>query len=235
MRHVSFLTVAVLAVLVLPAARADFDELGEFEDDAGVPESASESQASGQPNQPIQSGEEAAEGGETEKKAPPPPPPPRYILPPPFEPLQPAMDFATKQPMLVVMMLYMIFKNFLMPAGAFPEHEGHKITNIKSLEQYKDIITKNKLVVIDFYATWCGPCKNCAVDYGKMSAAEPANGFKFCKVDVDNANKVASECGVKSMPTFCFFENGKLIKTESGFSKANMTKLMESKRGKKAK
>merc|ERR1711994_1026486 len=64
-----------------------------------------------------------------------------------------------------------------------------------------------KLVVIDFYATWCGPCKMIAPKLEEMSKTK--TNVVFLKVDVDEAEDVAMEYNISAMPTFLFMKNGK--------------------------
>ena len=67
-----------------------------------------------------------------------------------------------------------------------------------------------KLVVIDFFATWCGPCKMISPKIEAM-AGEMSN-VVFLKVDVDEAEDVAQEYNISAMPTFIFLKNGQKVK-----------------------
>ena len=67
-----------------------------------------------------------------------------------------------------------------------------------------------KLVVIDFFATWCGPCKMISPKIEAM-AGEMSN-VVFLKVDVDEAEDVAEEYNISAMPTFIFLKNGQKVK-----------------------
>jgi thioredoxin 1 len=60
--------------------------------------------------------------------------------------------------------------------------------------------------VVDFYATWCGPCKQIAPKLEEM--AQLFTDVIFLKVDVDENEEVASEYAISCMPTFMFFKNG---------------------------
>ena len=71
-----------------------------------------------------------------------------------------------------------------------------------------------QLVVVDFHATWCGPCKEIAPKYAAM--AGQFQQAKFLKVDVDECKDVAQQYGVKSMPTFKLFKAGKEVDSLSG-------------------
>ena len=62
----------------------------------------------------------------------------------------------------------------------------------------------DKLVVIDFFAVWCGPCKMIAPKIEEMSAA--MKNVVFLKVDVDEAEDVAAEYEISAMPTFVFMK-----------------------------
>ena len=77
-------------------------------------------------------------------------------------------------------------------------------------EDFNEII-KDK-VLVDFYATWCGPCRMLAPLLEKVSS-----DIKVVKVDVDRYPELARQCGVMSMPTLIIFENGKEIKKNIGF------------------
>lgn len=68
---------------------------------------------------------------------------------------------------------------------------------------------KDKLIVIDFFATWCGPCKVIAPQVVKFSDKYPT--AKFFKLDVDDVADVAHEVGVRAMPTFILFRNGEKL------------------------
>merc|ERR1712012_405466 len=80
----------------------------------------------------------------------------------------------------------------------------------------------DKLVVIDFFATWCGPCKMISPVLEEMEAQ--MSNVKFLKVDVDEAEDVAVHYQISAMPTFIFIKNGQKVADLMG---ANVDKLKE--------
>lgn len=72
----------------------------------------------------------------------------------------------------------------------------------------------DSLVVIDWTATWCGPCKTMAPVFAQLSDEHP--DVVFLKVDVDELPASASEANVKAMPTFHFLRHNKLVAELAG-------------------
>ncbi|KAL3810906.1 hypothetical protein ACHAXA_008756 [Cyclostephanos tholiformis] len=66
--------------------------------------------------------------------------------------------------------------------------------------------SKEKLVVVDFTASWCGPCRMVAPEFEKMSKEFP--NVIFVKVDVDAQQGIMQECGINCMPTFQYYKGG---------------------------
>ena len=81
-----------------------------------------------------------------------------------------------------------------------------------------------KLVVIDFFATWCGPCKMISPKIEAM-AGEMSN-VVFLKVDVDEAEDVKEEYNISAMPTFIFLKNGQKVANLMGANADKLTELV---------
>ncbi|CAF1087666.1 unnamed protein product [Rotaria sp. Silwood1] len=75
----------------------------------------------------------------------------------------------------------------------------------------------DKLVMVDFFATWCGPCKNIAPYIDQLSSQYP--NAVFLKADVEKCTSEASKYSIKAMPTFIFFQHGKEVARLQGASK----------------
>ena len=86
------------------------------------------------------------------------------------------------------------------------------IKHIKE-EEFESVISSDR-VLVDFYATWCGPCKMLGLVLEKF---DKRNIIPIIKVDVDQARNVANEYKILSVPTLIIFENKKEIKRTSGF------------------
>ncbi|XP_057728696.1 thioredoxin H-type-like [Arachis stenosperma] len=90
-----------------------------------------------------------------------------------------------------------------------------------SVDEWKDQLKKaedsNKLVVVDFTASWCGPCRFIAPIVAEF--AKKFTNVAFLKVDVDELKTVAKEWGIEAMPTFLFIKQGKLVDKVVGAKK----------------
>ena len=80
-------------------------------------------------------------------------------------------------------------------------------------------------VVLDFYATWCGPCKRIAPMFKELSEKFPT--IQFFKVDVDEANDVSEQFSVESLPTFVFLKDGNVMGRLEGADFNNLLALLE--------
>ncbi|ODV78055.1 thioredoxin [Suhomyces tanzawaensis NRRL Y-17324] len=97
------------------------------------------------------------------------------------------------------------------------------IKEIADLPQFREFISNTERVsVIDFYATWCGPCKALEPIFDMLAQRVPE--VQFGRVDVDAAQDVAGEYGITAMPTCLFFKDGQKVDTIIG---ANPPKLVE--------
>lgn len=79
---------------------------------------------------------------------------------------------------------------------------------------------KDELIVLDFYADWCGPCKMIAPFFQEVS--EKIEGVKFVKVNVDEEGDLAKEFGVQSIPTLVILKNKQEIGRKIGFVMKNV-------------
>ena len=82
------------------------------------------------------------------------------------------------------------------------------------------------LVVVDFFATWCGPCKAIAPRIEEMAKNEYSM-VKFLKVDVDECEEVAMDYEVSAMPTFKFIKGGKVVGELIGANADKLKALVE--------
>ena len=86
---------------------------------------------------------------------------------------------------------------------------------ITSENQFEEVV-KDGVTLVDFYASWCGPCKMLA-PFIEEIAAEYAGKISVCKVDVDGVESLAYKYNVRSLPTLMYFKDGKLCDVNVGF------------------
>lgn len=83
-----------------------------------------------------------------------------------------------------------------------------------------EVLEASMPVIVDFFATWCGPCKMMAPVLEK-AAAEYEGKVRIGKLDVDENGELAAKYGVMSVPTLIFFKNGQIVNKMVGLQNGN--------------
>ena len=98
------------------------------------------------------------------------------------------------------------------------------IKNVNENE-FRDII-ENKKIVVDFYATWCGPCKMLS---SVLERIDEKNLIQIVKVDVDECSDLAAEYKIMSVPTLLLFKHGEVVEKSVGLIQKDEVKALFSK------
>ena len=104
------------------------------------------------------------------------------------------------------------------------------VIEVQNKEDFtNEVLNSESPVLVDFWAEWCGPCKQLA-PLVEEAAEEFKDKIKVCKMDVDANIEVASEFGIRSIPTLMIFTNGELSGTEIGaLTKQQLDEFIRSK------
>lgn len=100
------------------------------------------------------------------------------------------------------------------------------VAAITSKDEFDAALKHDGLVVVDFFATWCGPCKVIAPVLDKFAKEYPS--AKFIKVDVDDFGQIAQEYEISSMPTVVFLKGGKVVTKVIGANPAALKQAIAS-------
>jgi thioredoxin 1 len=105
-----------------------------------------------------------------------------------------------------------------------------KINELDSAENFA-VLTKNGITLVDFFATWCAPCRG-QLPILNAVAEQLADKVTFLKVDVDNFQGIAQQYGISSIPTLIVFKDGQVAKSFTGLQQektllATLNELLE--------
>nr|ADN96593.1 thioredoxin h [Vitis vinifera] len=102
--------------------------------------------------------------------------------------------------------------------------EEGQVVGVHTVEAWNDHLQKcnesNKLIVVDFTASWCGPCRFITPFLVELAKKIPT--VTFLKVDVDELKSVATDWAVEAMPTFMFLKQGKIVDKVVGANKDSL-------------
>ena len=101
------------------------------------------------------------------------------------------------------------------------------ICKTKSMESFSELIQSEKPVLVDFFATWCGPCK-AMEPIVKEVAKTLGEQVRVVKVDIDRQRQLASRYNVSAVPTFMLFRNGRAVWHHPGMiDKSSLLKVVQ--------
>ena len=92
------------------------------------------------------------------------------------------------------------------------------LLHINKVEEFENAI-KEGTVLVDFFATWCGPCKMLSPLLEEVAQENP--GLTILKIDVDEVGQLAARYGVQAIPTLILFKNGQQVATKLGYQNKN--------------
>nr|AAV73827.1 thioredoxin [Azumapecten farreri] len=98
--------------------------------------------------------------------------------------------------------------------------ETGKVIGLKTKADFDECLQTDKLVVIDFFADWCGPCKQIAPAIEELAKAN--TDVIFRKVNVDENDETAQACEISAMPTFRFYKSGQTVDEVVGANKGKI-------------
>ena len=93
------------------------------------------------------------------------------------------------------------------------------------MENFNDIINSDQLTLVDFFATWCGPCKMMHPVLEQLKD-EMGESIRIIKIDVDKNNSLAMNYRVQSVPTLMLFRKGEMLWRQSGALRLNDLKAI---------
>ncbi|KAK4449851.1 thioredoxin-like protein [Podospora aff. communis PSN243] len=102
------------------------------------------------------------------------------------------------------------------------------VHNIATKDQFKEVIAREPVVLLDAFATWCGPCKAVAPIIAKWAESEEfKDKIYFAKFDVDALPELAQELGIRAMPTFIVFKDGDKVGEHMGSNPGPILALLQ--------
>jgi thioredoxin 1 len=98
-----------------------------------------------------------------------------------------------------------------------PTNNGKETTMVTqnlTAETFEQVVTQGNMVLVDFWATWCGPCRS----FGPIfeAASDKYQDIVFAKVDIDENSSLATGAGISSIPTLMAFKEGALVYSQPG-------------------
>jgi len=100
------------------------------------------------------------------------------------------------------------------------------IHSLKTIEEFNIVVNKYQYIMIDFFANWCGPCKQIAPFVEELSNNPTFSHIYFCKIDVDEIDEVANMFNIQSLPTFLILKERNVINKLEGASREKLVNLV---------